>query len=150
MNSIKRIAVAVSLVATIAALVPAVKADETHWPTIVNFSESVRIGNQVFPPGSYLIQRSPNIVTSRVAMIYSFERQRWEGIIIGFPARREGDLRDSIITYENQGQGQPEALRYWFFQDLKDGMEFPYSHSKGTQSASNAGNLVTIIARAAK
>ncbi len=151
MNSLKRIAVAVCLVAAIAALVPAMRADETHWPTIVSFTESVRIGDRVFPPGSYLIQRSPNIVTSRVAMIYSYDRQRWEGIIIGVPARREGDIRDSIITYEKQGQGQPEALRYWFFQDLKDGMEFPNRHSKTTQNAGNSsGSLTTIIARAAK
>ncbi len=147
MNCLKKVAVAVSLAFIVAALVPAVKADDVSWPTVVSFTEPVQIGSIVFPPGSYLIKRNAYAVTSSVLMIYSLDRNRWEGIIQGIHARRSTDAKTSVLTFERQGEGKPEALQYWFYQDWSTGMEFPYHHIKASPVAQTRQHTRTIVAQ---
>ncbi len=149
MNYLKGIAVAACFAALVAVLVPAVRAEDVTWPTAVYFDGPVQIGKAVFPSGSYIIQRCPHEVTARLMKIYSVDRGRWEGLIAGIPARRAGDLRDSVVTYQTQGEGKPDLLRYWFFESWNIGMEFPSPHRKIPRSAESNSNLVTIVARSA-
>ena len=147
-NCLKGFAIAASFAAVFAVLVPAVNADDASWPTLVYFSGPVQIGQDVFPAGSYILQRCQNEVTVRMMKIYSVDRERWEGLIMGVSARRLENQRASIVTFETRGSGEPEALRFWFFQSWNIGMEFPSPHSKSMQSASNPGGLVTVVAQA--
>jgi hypothetical protein len=149
MKCLKGIAVATCFAAVMVALMPAVKAEDVSWPTAVYFAGPVQIGSDVFPAGSYIIQRCPNEVTTRLMKIYSVDRGRWEGLIMGVSASRAGDLRDSVVTYEKRGEGEPDALRYWFFASWNVGMEFPSPYSKFPQAAKNGSNLVTIVAQSA-
>ena len=147
-NYLKGFAIAASFVAVFAVLVPAVNADDASWPTLVYFSGPVQIGHEVFPAGTYILRRCQNEVTARIMKIYSVDRDKWEGLIMGVSANRPENQRDPIVTFEDKGSGEPEALRYWFFQSRNIGMEFPYPHSKSTQSASNPSRLVTVVAQA--
>lgn len=147
-NCLKGFAIAASFAVVFAALVPAVNADDASWSTLVYFSGPVQIGQEVFPAGSYILQRCQNEVTARLMKIYSVDRDKWEGLIMGVSARRAENQRDPIVTFETRGSGEPEALRYWFFQSWNIGMEFPSPHSKSMQSASDAGRFVTVVAHA--
>jgi len=149
-NCLKGFAIAACFAAVLTILVPAVKADDVSWPTLVYFSQPVQIRGQVFPAGSYILQRCQSEVTTRLMKIYSVDRGRWEGLIQGVSARRPESSRDSVVTFEQQSSGEPDVLRYWFFVDWNIGMEFPSAHSKSMQSASNPGTLVTVVAQALK
>ena len=142
-------AVAAFVAAVLVILVPAVKADDVSWPTAIYFEQPVRIGADVFPAGSYILQRCPNQVTTRLMKIYSVDRGRWEGLIMGVSARRSGDPRESVVTFEKQGHGEPDTLRYWFYESWNIGFEFPSSNRKTSQTAKNGSNLVTVVARSA-
>jgi len=154
MNCLKGIAVAACFVAAVAFLVPAVKAEDANWLTDVNwstavyFSGPVQIGRDVFPAGSYVFQRRTDEVTAQMMGIYSVDRGRWEGLIMGVPARRSTDVGESVVTFEKRNEGEPDALRYWFFAGSNIGMEFP-THGKATQTAKNGGTLVTVVAQSA-
>jgi hypothetical protein len=148
MNCLKGIAVAACFAAFMAVIVPAVNAEDVSWPTAVYFAGPIQIGEQVFPSGPYIIQRCPNVVT-RLMKIYSVDRGRWEGLIMGASATRAGDLRDSIVTYEKRGEGEPDRLRYWFFESWNIGMEFPSPRHRTPQAAENGSKLVTIVAQSA-
>ncbi len=148
-NCLKGFAVAACLMTVLSVLVPAAKAEDVSWPTAIYFDQSVQIGSAVFPAGSYILQRCPNEVTLRLMKIYSVDRGKWEGFIMGAAARRPETDRAAIVTFERRGSGEPEALRYWFFEDWNIGMEFPAPHSGRTQSASNPSTFVTVLAQRA-
>jgi hypothetical protein len=149
-NCLKGFAIAVSVSMALAALSPLAKAEDVSWPTAVYFDGPMQIGQDVFPAGSYILQRCPNEVTSRLMKIYSVDRGRWEGLIMGVSARRPDTQRDAVVTFQKRGSGQPDALRYWFFESWNIGMEFPASHSTYGQSADASATLVTVTAQALK
>jgi hypothetical protein len=158
MNLLKRIAVVVSLFAAVAIFLPSANAADRswnfpgdgNWPTMTTFDEPVQIGNLVLSPGTYLIQRNPSIYSSRVAMVYSVDRDRWEGIVIGVAARRSGSQMDHILSTIKQEGGKPDAIRYWFYQGWSDGIEFRYSNIQTTNVAKQSGKAITTIASSAK
>jgi hypothetical protein len=158
MNSLKRIAVAASLIAVFSILLPAAKAvdrswnwpGDANWTTMAYFEESVQIGNLVLAPGTYLIQRNPSIYSSRVAMIYNVDQARWEGIVIGEAAHRPSNQLDPVLLVEKQGDGQPDVVRSLFYQSWSDGIAFRYSNVKTTSMASKHGKAITTIASSAK
>ena len=125
MNFLKRIAFAAAFVVALGVLLPTVHAGNDNWATIVTFDKSVQIGSDVFPSGSYMIQRVQNNFSDRIAMVYSFDRSRWEGLIIGVAAHREGLRKQDVIDIEKREGTDPDVLHTWYFKDWSDGIEFP-------------------------
>jgi hypothetical protein len=158
MRSIKKIAFAVTFAFVFAVLLPAAKAADSSWTlpgddkwaTMATFDVPVQIGSLVLDPGTYIIQRNPTVYSSRIAMVYSVDRGCWEGIVIGEAMHRSGNDRRAVLYSEKQGAGESEVVRYWFYKDLSNGIEFPTSHVKATKMAKKSSNPITTVARSVK
>jgi hypothetical protein len=120
--------------------VPALKAQDTgdsNWPTIITFTQPFQIENHVFSPGSYYFQLSPGTWARSVVMVYSRDKERWEGIFLGINVDRADayssrgfrtDARSSSgFTFINRGAANPDALEYWFYPGWERGVKFTYS-----------------------
>ena len=108
-NYLKGFAIAASFVAVFAVLVPAVNADDASWSTLVYFSGPVQIGQEVFPAGSYILQRCQNEVTVRMMKIYSVDRDKWEGLIMGVSANRPENSRADFEKYPRCRDQEPRS-----------------------------------------
>lgn len=98
--------------------------DESNWPTMLTMTESFKVGDLVFPSGAYFFQLTPGTVSRNVIMIYSVDRHRWEGMVLGINARREENRVGSGFTFAKRGDGEPVALEYWFFPNWSRGLKF--------------------------
>jgi hypothetical protein len=158
MRSLEKIVIAVTFVFVFAVFLPVAKAADSswtlpgddRWATMATFDVPVQIGNMVLDPGAYIIQRNPSIYSSRIAMVYSIDRGRWEGIVMGEAMHRSGNDRGAVLYTEKQGAGESEVVRYWFYKGLSNGIEFPVSHARATNIAKKNSKPITTIASSAK
>jgi hypothetical protein len=114
--------------------------DDASWKIMVSFIEPTQIGGLVLSPGSYLIQRTASPSDRFTIMVYSMEQKRWEGMIMGVPARRIDVSKRLDMTFTKQAETEPQLLEYWFHRHSQDGIKF-LSHPRHTnrmvQTASN-------------
>ena len=127
MNCARKTIVALVFVAILAIAVPLVVAqgiDGDNWPTAMMIDESFQIGNLVFPSGNYYFQRVSGPVSSQVIMVYSLDRERWEGMVMGVNASRSENTISSGFTFATNGEGEPKQLEYWFYPNWSHGIKF--------------------------
>jgi len=125
MDLLRRFAVFAAVAALIAIVSPAAKAvDDSDWPTLLTIDQPMKVGELVLDPGAYVFQLSPGTVSRSVVMIYSIDKRRWDGFVLGFPAYRSG-AQDGFVS--DTGPGKEETLRYWFRPGWSRGVEFSAS-----------------------
>lgn len=129
MRFLNSISVAALLAVLFLAFVPAARAEDENWPTIITIDEPIQVGNLVLVPGTYLFRLTPGTVDREVVMIYSYDRKQWEGMVMGIKAYRLKASEKASFTFEDIGKGSPKALQYWFYPDWDYGIEFVYPHS---------------------
>ena len=114
---------AIAVVAAV--LVPmAQAADESDWPTIMTTSEPLQVGSLHLAPGTYLFQLSPGTVSRTAVMIYSVDKQEWDGIVQGLPAFRSKSPREPMFTVKERASGRSGVLKYWFYPGWNHGIQF--------------------------
>lgn len=128
MRCFKRTFLAISLVILVAATIPAVRAGDSadaNWPKYITINESFQIGDLNFSPGTYYFRLTSNTVSRNVMMVYSLDRERWEGIIMGINAyRQDSSDKMSGFTFARQGNSKPIVLEYWFYPGWNRGIKF--------------------------
>jgi hypothetical protein len=127
MNYIKKSIVSLVFLVVLTTAVPlvyAVGVSNENWPVTMTLDESFQIGNLVFPAGSYFFQLSPGTVSRQVVMVYSLDRSRWEGIVLGINAYRSENQMASGFTFVKHEEGEPKQLEYWFYPNWSRGIKF--------------------------
>ena len=55
--------------------------------------------------------------------------------ILAIPNYRARSTGETVMTFKERGEGQPEALRTWFYPNHRMGEEFVYGKSKALELA---------------
>jgi hypothetical protein len=141
MNFLKKIVIAASLLIITSALAQSIKAaDESDWPTSITFTEPVRVGDMVLSPGQYEFRLVHGITDRAILMIYSRDRSRWEGIVMGLHAHRMNTSDHNEFTFERTGTNGQLELKSWFFRDWRNGIYFNYHERTMRAGAAKTSN----------
>jgi hypothetical protein len=133
-------ALAVSLIGS--ALVPALKADDWDKKTRIKIDRSIDVQGTVLTPGSYVIKLLATTDRRTVEILDAAEKH----LIItalAVPAYRLAPTTDSEFKFYEGADGQPRALRAWFYPGDNFGFEFRSGQGQVDQSAKGHTNTTT-------
>ena len=105
--------------------VPKVRADEFDKKTIVTVNEPIQVPGKVLPAGTYTLKLLDSNDRTLVA-IYNADGRHLITTIQGIPDYRMETPSEAILQLEERPEGQPEALKEWFYPGDNAGVEFVY------------------------
>jgi len=105
------------------ALVPALYADDWDKKTNITIDQSIDVQGTVLPPGAYVIKVGPS-PDRHTVQIFNADESHLIVAILAIPAYRLADTADSEFKFREAVEGQPPALRTWFYPGENFGFEF--------------------------
>jgi LPXTG-motif cell wall-anchored protein len=120
------------------AIPPQVKADEFNKKTIITFSEPVEIpgvGAQILPAGTYVFKLVDVVGDRNVVKIYSQDETHVFATILAVNNYRLKPTDKTVLTFKERGEGQPEAIKAWFYPGDNFGQQFVYPRKRAIELA---------------
>jgi LPXTG-motif cell wall-anchored protein len=118
-----------TLVFAALAMTPNVKADAFDKKTIITFSDPVEIpgvGAQILPAGTYVFKLVDVVGDRNVVKIYSTDELHVFATILAINNYRLKPTDKTVLTFKERGEGQPEAIKAWFYPGDNFGQQFVY------------------------
>lgn len=117
---------------------PTATADDWNRETIVTFSGPVEVpgvGEHILPAGTYVFKIMDSEADRHIVQIFSQDKTHVLTTILAIPNYRLKVTGKTVITFRERPEGQPEALRAWFYPGHAWGEEFVYPKSKALELA---------------
>lgn len=154
MKLIKMFSIAVLVLTACAFLAPTAAADDYNNRTTVTFTAPVEVpgvGGQVLPAGTYLFKLMDSQSDRNIVQIFSEDGKHVYTTILAIPNYRLRVTDKTVMTFRERAEGQPEALRAWFYPGANWGQEFVYPKKRAVELAkiTNTPVLATPIDLAA-
>src|SRR5947209_15672786 len=132
-------------------VLPLASADDWNKKTVVTFSAPVEVpgvGAQVLPAGTYVFKIVDSLSDRHIVQIFNQDETRVYTTILAIPNYRLRATDKTVMTFKERAQGEPEAIRAWFYPGSQSGEEFVYPKSKAIEFAkiSNEPVLYTPVA----
>lgn len=140
-NLLKAASIIICAGAMTLALLPVAHADAWNKKTIVTFSGPVEIpgkhlkGMSVLPAGTYVFKLVDSASNRHIVQIFNQRENKIYATILAIPNTRLTPADKTIITFAERPNGEPPALRAWFYPGDNWGDEFVYSKSKAKELA---------------
>lgn len=119
-------------------VLPGASAGEWDRRTVVTFSAPVEVpgvGAQVLPAGTYVFKIFDSMSDRHIVQIFNQDQTHLFTTILALPNYRLQSSPDTVMTFRERAQGQPEAIRAWFYPGRNWGEEFVYPKSKAIELA---------------
>jgi len=129
-------ALAVSLMGS--ALVPSLKADEWDKRTNITIDQSIDVQGTVLPPGSYVMKLLGSSADRHTVQVFNADDNHIVATLLAIPAYRLAGTDDSEFKFYEVAEGQPPALRTWFYPGDNAGFEFRFG--RGDVAAQSGRN----------
>jgi len=103
----------------------------TYW-TVAELSAPFEVPGsnpQVLPAGTYTFKVIDPKIAPHIVQISNKDDTKVFTTVLTVPTTREVETDKMVMTFEERGEGQPQALRTWFSPHEKVGEEFVYSKS---------------------
>jgi len=134
-------------------LIASAKADEWDKKTVITFSKRVEIpgvhlsGWGVLPAGTYVFRILHSQSDRHIVQIFSKDEKTVYATILAIPNYRLKATSKTVMTFRERPNGEPEALRAWFYPGANWGDEFVYAKGKARElaKATNTPVLFTPI-----
>jgi LPXTG-motif cell wall-anchored protein len=131
-------------------VVPGALADDWNKKTIVTFSGPVEVpgvGAQVLPAGTYVFKIMDSQSDRNIVQIFSQDMTHVYTTILAIPNYRYRATDKTVMTFKERAEGEPQAIRAWFYPGQTWGQEFVYPKSKALELAkiSNEPVLATPV-----
>ncbi|MBZ5677828.1 MAG: hypothetical protein LAP61_26575 [Acidobacteriia bacterium] len=129
-----------------AAFSPSAKADDYDKKTTFTFSQPIEIppvhltGYRVLPAGTYVFKLINSSSNRHIVQIFNKDQTKIFATILAIPNYRLQPKDKSVITFSEAVQGNPQAIRAWFYPGANWGEEFVYPKAKAVELA-KATNL---------
>jgi hypothetical protein len=108
--------------------------DEHDKKTDVTLSEPVRVpGGVVLQPGTYMFILANTSDSRNIVEIKSDDGKQLYAMIFATRAARVERTGKTVLTFYEMPQGEPMALRQWFWPGDYDGQEFLYPHNEAVK-----------------
>jgi hypothetical protein len=117
---------------------PSAKADEWNKKTVVTFSEPVEVpgvGAQILPAGTYVFKLLDSPSDRHIVQIFNQRMDHVYTTILAIPDYRMRATGKTVMTFKERAEGQPEAIRSWFYPGREWGDQFVYPKSRAVELA---------------
>jgi len=136
-----------ALTAAMVCLLPlAARADDYDKKTVVTFDQPTEVPGIVLQPGKYVIKLLNSSSNRHIAEIMNERMDHLYALTFTASAERLWPISDQdnkrILTFYEGKNGQPQAVRQWFWPGETIGQEFLYPKNQAAKIASNTGEKV--------
>ena len=131
-------AIAVCLLAVGVFLLPSATADDWNRKTVVTFSAPVEVpgvGAQTLPAGTYVFKIMDSTSNRHIVQISNEAEDHVFTTILAIPNFRMKATDKTVMTFGERAEGQPEAIRAWFYPGRNWGEEFVYPKYRAVELA---------------
>src|SRR2546421_6254323 len=138
MKLFTRLFVITTLVAVCLFIVPSASADAWNRKTIITFSAPVEVpgvGAQVLPAGTYVFKILDSLSDRHIVQIFNKEETHVFTTILAIPNYRLKATDKTVVTFKERAEGEPQAIRAWFYPGREWGEEFVYAKPKALELA---------------
>src|SRR5258706_6693625 len=101
-----------------------VKADTWNKKTIMTFNESVQVGKEVLPAGTYVFKLVDSTSDRHIVQVMNEAENHVFTTVLTIPDYREKPTSKTKVEFDERPAGQPQALRAWFYPGDTVGEEF--------------------------
>jgi LPXTG-motif cell wall-anchored protein len=138
MKLMKTLSIVFCVLVACAFLLPTAVADEWNKRTTVTFSAAVEVpgsGAQVLPAGTYIFKLMDSTSNRNIVQIFSADGLHVFTTILAIPNYRLRVTDRTVMTFRERAEGQPEAIRAWFYPGANWGQEFVYPKLRAIELA---------------
>lgn len=114
------------------AVAPRAGADDWDKMTYITTSGPIDIAGTVLPAGKYVLKLIDSQSDRHIVTVQNARQNHTFTTVLAVPAYRVQPTGKTVFTYWETPEGQPKALRDWFWPGDNFGQEFP-NRSKVTQ-----------------
>ena len=138
MKRLKCVAMICCFVFAALAMTSQVKADQFDKKTILTFSEAIEVpgvGAQILPAGTYVFKLVDVQGDRNVVQIFSPDETHVYTTILAINNYRLKPTDKTVLTFKERGEGQPEAIKAWFYPGDNFGQQFVYPKKRAIELA---------------
>jgi len=141
MNKVSRLKLVgiIFVLSLIALAVPSgARADEWNRKTKVTFSapfEVPGVGAQILPAGTYTFKVMDSASDRHIVQVSNEAEDHVFTTILAIPNFRLKSTNKTVITFKERAEGQPPAIRAWFYPGREWGEQFVYPKSRAIELA---------------
>jgi hypothetical protein len=142
MNYAKILALAVYVVLCSVALMPTIQADTWNKKTVLTVNEPLQLPTVLLQPGTYVLKLMDSQSDRHIVQVFDKNDQHLITTILAIPNYRLRQTGKTQFQFWEVPEGQPKALRAWFYPGDLVGDEFAYPKNMSTQIASYSKTTV--------
>jgi hypothetical protein len=134
----KAVAMVFCLSLLVLTFLPSAKADEWNKKTTVTFTQPVEVpgvGAQILPAGTYVFKLLDSPSDRHIVQIFNQAEDHVYTTILAIPDYRMRATGKTVMTFKERAEGQPEAIRSWFYPGRQWGDQFVYPKSRALELA---------------
>jgi hypothetical protein len=138
MKKFKVIALLCSFVLIALAFVANVQADTLNKKTVITFSEPFEVPGvdaQILPAGTYVFKVLDVMNNLNVVQISNADETHIFTTILAINNFRLKATDKTVLSFKERGEGQPEAIKAWFYPGEGFGQEFVYPKKRAVELA---------------
>jgi hypothetical protein len=113
-------------------------ADDWNKKTIVTFDQPVEVpgvGAQILPAGTYVFKLLDSPADRHIVQIFNQAEDHVFTTILAIPDYRMRATGKTVMTFKERAEGQPQAIRTWFYPGREWGDQFVYPKSRAVELA---------------
>jgi hypothetical protein len=138
MKRFKLVAMLFCFVFAALAITPRVKAQTANEKTIMTFTEPFEVPGvdaQILPAGTYVFTLVDSLSDRNIVRITNEDGTHVFTTILAIPNYRLKATEKTVLTFKERGEGQPEAIKAWFYPGYAWGQEFVYPKKRAIELA---------------
>src|SRR5665213_252840 len=120
------------------AVAPRIDAQTTNEKTIITFSEPFEVPGvdaQILPAGTYVFKLLDSLSDLNIVQITNEEETHVFTTILAINNYRLKPTDKTVLTFKERGEGQPQAIKAWFYPGYAFGQEFVYPKKRAMKLA---------------
>jgi hypothetical protein len=114
------------------------RADTFDKKTVITFSEPFEVPGvdaQILPAGTYVFKVLESFGDRNIVQIFNADETHIFTTILAINNYRLKPTEKTVLTFKERGEGQPEAIKAWFYPDNAFGQEFVYPKKRALELA---------------
>ena len=132
-----------ALIAVLVSLAPpSIVADENDKKTIVSFNQPTEVPGIVLQPGTYVIKLLDSQSNRHIAEIMNERMDHLYTLTFTAAAERTERTGKPVLTFYEGTNGQPQAIKKWFWPGEVTGIEFLYPKAQAARIAAATNQKV--------
>lgn len=120
------------------AITPRIHAQTANQKTILTFTEPFEVPGvdaQILPAGTYVFTLVDSLSDRNIVRITNEDGTHVFTTILAIPNYRLEPTEKTVMTFKERGEGQPEAIKAWFYPGYAFGQEFVYPKKRAMELA---------------